>query len=388
MKNFVESETRRYEQLLSKHPELKDVTVEWMDTAGISYQELHEFIELCWQASYDDQFRPRFTAEEIEYMTGDADLPQGVLVKDASGQLVGLSFLCVYPYWDIDKQQTRKYIIGTGLSTHPDWRGKGMAQFVTNRLKLLYAYDDNSAEAMISYTWIDRRMAKKAGSSHTVFTKKTETYLDDFSACIKVSKVKELLSYGELSFFEGLVIRAMSWLSFKQKESEFDGLSVKAINDTSDFVKLSAFIQQQQSDAQSLQRIFEPEFLKKQCCFSKNNFSAAGYYLEDEHGNITGIIWGWPQQVYPEHDAFFWDDYYFANQLTEKHIKKFFAFVEHDLNTKNKRIISFNVNTNTFPYKPTRFGYLPFVSLHLTQFDFGEQLASSQQSLELRVPLR
>ncbi len=158
LKHIREAKAR----LVRKHPELETLELCTLSESGLSHEAVSEFIEKCWQHDYADQSRINFSPEFLAYNLPDPGQDEISMVARNNRCIAGI--VLGFPIYLMHRNEIMECVIGTGLSTLPDFRGQGLSQ-------LLVLSVDRKAFLKGSrhmFTWFDGRHSWN-GSSYEVF---------------------------------------------------------------------------------------------------------------------------------------------------------------------------------------------------------------------------
>ncbi len=136
-------------QLMTRHPELAGMTSMPLDQTDLNLTVLSDFIEMCWEHDYGSEPRIRFSSGFLAWNMGKHATGLAVLGKD--GMLLGTVLYFKRTY--LKGGVKGCYVIKTGLSVHPDYRGKGIGQWLL--LKLLQLLESKCID--FSVEWYDTR---------------------------------------------------------------------------------------------------------------------------------------------------------------------------------------------------------------------------------------
>jgi hypothetical protein len=257
----LEDVKRQKRALLDKRPELRELRMVPLCDSRLSYQELSDFIENCWRHDYGDQARIVFSAESLAYNIPDLQSEKISTVAKMDGLLIGL-VLGIETDLTCDGRVIRAFI-GTGLSTDPNSRARGISQLLW--LNSIEQFLENHAS--LAFTWLDVRHAW-AGSSYSTYgadpSKVHFKRIVDFYA--KAIDCQKSAAVGKLSAFERLGIRSAN-LMFPAKMDlpghfELETGSHAAAGEYADF------IHEFQAD-NDIRRYFPEEELARRISFSQ-----------------------------------------------------------------------------------------------------------------------
>lgn len=173
-----------------------------IDQAGLSVEELSEFIEMCWVHDYGATPRMRFSPGFLEWNMGK-DL-SGMAVLGSTRELLGVYLFFERYYWKDGK--ARPYVFETCLSVHPAHRGKGIAQWLGIGLRRMVS--DKDVDFYL--TWRDTRQIFP-GSSFRICTANTS----DVNTSEHVNILLRILDFNKA--LEYLATNAFDVLSLKLK---------------------------------------------------------------------------------------------------------------------------------------------------------------------------
>ena len=163
MKQQYNTYADQEKRVMEKHPELKAMRCISLDRASLDSDALSQFIEMCWTKDYGSENRIVFTPAFLNWSTGEA--PRGKAVLTEEGKILGAVVYFQRKYEH--RGRHIHYAIETGLSVHREYRGLGIAQWLS--LKLKWALKEKNLD--FSLVWYDTRH-NTSSSSFQIFAMK------------------------------------------------------------------------------------------------------------------------------------------------------------------------------------------------------------------------
>ncbi|MCG8618690.1 MAG: GNAT family N-acetyltransferase [Desulfobacterales bacterium] len=203
MRTVNRAYVKQERQLTERHPELLEMEVTPLDESGLHLEELSGFMESCWTHDYGREPRLRFSRTFLAWNMGER--LTGLMARDVAGKLVG-----VVVYFKRGYQQdgtVRYYAIETGLSVHPDCRGRGIGQWLVLRLRQMI----REAGIDFSISWYDSRHNQPGSSFLTLAEKRSREGNAVLVTLLgRVMDYAGTVQYGGFSPFERAVLRLTS----------------------------------------------------------------------------------------------------------------------------------------------------------------------------------
>lgn len=191
------------ERLMAKHPRLREMTSVPLDEAGLDFESLSDFIEVCWTHDYGKKPRFRFSREFLEWNM--ANRLTGKAIRNADRELVGVILYFRRAY--ISGGKKRHYTIETGLSVRPGYRGQGIAQWLFLDLKQTIQAEGYDFSLM----WYDNRQAHSGSAFKTFAESKTRTdNIVSVAFLWRVFNPVATVRHADLSVYEQLGLRLIS----------------------------------------------------------------------------------------------------------------------------------------------------------------------------------
>ena len=153
----LENIARQKKNLIQKHPNLNSVQLVPLEKTGLSLDEISAFIEQCWRKDYTDEARITFCPNFLEYnINGGPSLVLWGENKEINGVFLG---------YNVGVEKEGEFLQGclcTGLSTHPDCTGQGIAQMLyLSQLELII-----KKEFDFSLYWFDSNHVNPGNAYH------------------------------------------------------------------------------------------------------------------------------------------------------------------------------------------------------------------------------
>lgn len=118
-------------KLMEKHPELRALKCISINHPSLRMGSLAKFIEMCWQNDYGNENRILFTTKFLKWGMGEK--PEGNVAITKEGKIVG-ALICLERNYNHNGKQIQ-YAIKTALSVQNEYRGQGIAQWISVKLK-------------------------------------------------------------------------------------------------------------------------------------------------------------------------------------------------------------------------------------------------------------
>jgi len=340
---------RQKDALLQKHPELKDLHVVPLCDSGLSYQELSDFIEKCWRHDYEDKPRIVFSPDLLEFSIPEIKYDRVSTIARNGPDLVGL-VLGIRTDFMFNETVIAAYI-GTGLSSDPDFRAKGIGQLMW--LNDIEHFLENHAS--ISFAWLDIRHAW-AGSSYSTYggdpSKVHFKRIIDFYA--KAIDYQKSAAVGELNAIEKLGIRSATLLFTSNigLPGHFE-LEIGSHAAARDY---AGFIHEFQSD-NDIKRYFSKEELARRISFSQGRVNGVALAVRGR-GRIQALMYGFTNPVKDEDNYFQVDGLIFHPELSYAKKRRILSSFEKTISDRYGSfsiVVSENVSTDNL----LKYGYLP-----------------------------
>lgn len=356
MKNEYLIGSGREHQLIIKHPELSNMSVFPLEKTDLKLEELSDFIEMCWMHDYGLEPRIRFSPEFLEWNMGKN--LSGMAVRGSTGELLGV-YLCFERYYCL-KGRTRAYAFETGLSVHPNHRGKGIGQWLAIALKKMMV--DKGVDFYL--TWYDTRH-NLPGSSFQIFTANTSG--SDTSAhtgiLLRILNFNKALDYLASNAFEVLCLKLKTrFFANPLKKRLPDGYTLEGFREErlSDY---HDFMLRYQSVSKSWLIPAAKDFMRWQ----QERYNAARFYAlrEKSSDRVLGVYFG---HKIPLDDNWFYfqaDGILTDPDIDEKVAEAFFKNVEIRLN-KDGLCMGVSAIETVCENNLWQYGYLPIISHLLT----------------------
>jgi len=342
---------RQKEALFKKHPKLNDLRIVHFCDAELSYRELSDFIEKCWRHDYGDQARIVFSAESLAYNIPDLQAEKISTAAEMDGRLIGL-VLGIETDFAFDGKVIRAFI-GTGLSTDPNSRARGISQLMW--LNSIEQFLENHAS--VAFTWLDVRHGW-AGSSYSTYggdpSKVHFKKIVDLYA--KAIDREKTAAVGKLSGLERLGIQATS-VMFPAKidlprHFELEAGSRAVARDYADF------IHEFQGD-NDIKRYFSEDELGRRISFSKGRVNGVALAVRGGvWGQVQALVYGFTNPVKDGDNYFQVDGLIFHPDLSYTHKRRILSSFEKTISDRYGSfsiVVPGNVSTDNL----IKYGYLP-----------------------------
>ncbi len=192
------------EKIITKHPNLKGVTIKSMNEHPIENQELSEFIESTWKKDYQNEARLLFTQDFLEYNDQNIDKECSILLFDQK-TLTGC-FLSYKKNYLMDETISTAH--NTALTVRKDnSRGKGNGQLLW--LEQMRRAHEKGYDA--TTYWLDSRHKQK-GQSFNIFGNNSITAERNIPISIvgKPLCIERSCSYGNLNYGQKIGIKTIN----------------------------------------------------------------------------------------------------------------------------------------------------------------------------------
>lgn len=357
MRSSYERKSDQELRLLERHPELAKMGMVPLTDTGINMIELSEFIEWCWEVDYGSEPRLRFTPGFLAWNMGASATGLAVLGKDRALLGTVLYFKKVY----LKQGQRRFYVIKTGMSVHPDHRGKGIGQWLFLRLRELLSHEPID----FSIEWYDTRHDLPGSSSWILGADKNQ--VDD---ALDVRIMARILDYDTAVTYLG----ANGLERFLLRLNQFIFPCKKKVNLPRDYV-IEGFTEERIPDYlsfllgfQSRVRNFlipaKDDFLRwQEGQYASTRFYALIHRPAAGRERIEGLYFGHRVKLDRRWHYFQADGIFVRPDLAKPVVKSFLRRVENSLGSSCMGITIAETGTGN---SLCRYGYLPVTSQLLT----------------------
>ena len=283
LKHIREAKAR----LVRKHPELETLELCTLSESGLSHKAVSAFIEKCWKYDYAGETRITFCPEFLAYNLPDMARDEISMVARSNVHIVGL--VLGIPVYLMRRGEIMKCVIGTGLSSSPDFRGRGLSQL------LAFSLDEKAflKGSRHIFVWFDGRHVWE-GSSYRVFVGRKKFWCSSAVRILAKSLDYESATQIEnLNRFEKIWVQATMRL-FPARNNLKGGYHLAALTEKDQEYCQKFYLKNQTENP--YKRYLPREALWKKATYHEGPIRSA-VFLMKKNKKIKGLIFGFTNPV-------------------------------------------------------------------------------------------